>query len=296
MGSSKSTQKTTSQSTKDPWGPSQTLLKNSANTLDDWMKSPQATSVYQGDRTIDPSPQTNRAVEFINNRGGTEAASGYLQQLIDSPGRNPAIDPLLDMIQRRVTAQTNANFSNRGTTGGTMHQSSLAQGLSDGLAQPLFSAYENDQQRRMQAASMLPGIEGQRYSQLAQAGQLSESYDRERLAADRQRFEEERLAPIRGATEVLPYATQIGQLGGSQAGTSKTVSTEKKSVGEQIAGGAMMGLSLMNPVSSVFSNGMMTAGRGLMGGGQAGGAGQMYAPGLSWAPDQGMHPWGYSYR
>jgi hypothetical protein len=131
-------------------------------------------------------------------------------------------------------------------------------GLSDGLAQPLFAAYENDMGRRMAAGAALPGVDQQRITNQLGAGNILDSYNQNKINADRQAFEENRTAPIRAWSEVAPLATQMGSTFGTQTGQSTSTTQQSQSPLAMIGGGLMAGAGLLT--------GMPTMGMGGLGG------------------------------
>ena len=290
-----------------PWAPAAGVLQSGAGILQDYLKSPGANEVYSGARVAPMSADTTKALGMMGTSQGATDAMGFLKGVMNggAGGMNPAVQQMQDAIRRQVQAATNANFSNAGMTGGTQHQGSFAKGMADGLAQPLFAAYENDMARKMGAANALPGIDQTRMGNQLGAGQIRDSYAQTLLDADRKKWEEQRAAPMRAWSEVAPYASQLGAAGsssssiggGSQSstGTNNTNSTmngtstkdgtttnsRKPSMGSIIGGGLMAGLGLMtgNPMMALGGLGSGLGGGSnssplgsLFGGGGGGGA------------------------
>lgn len=253
--SSSSTQKTT------PYAPVAGTLAQGGSLMTDYLTNPNANAVYQGPRVADLSTDTQTGQQMLRDSTGANAAQDYLISVLNNPANiadNPQVQAMQDAIRRRVQATTNATFSNNGMVGGTMNQTALSKGLADGLAQPLFTAYENDQARRMQAAGQLPGVGQQIIGNQLGAGEITDSYNQNKINADMQKFEDERTAPIKAWSEVAPTALQMGQTFGTTTGKSKT--TQNQSLGSQILGGALAagglatGLSGAPWVSSMFGS------------------------------------------
>jgi hypothetical protein len=193
------------------------------------------------------------------------------------------MDALLESVRASTMPGINASFSANGMGGSSIHQGVLARELGRATAAPLFNAWEADQGRRMQAAQMLPGVDERIGQRQIEAGQIGEGYDRERIAAEQAKFNEQKYAGLE------PYATGMGLLSGvgSQFGTTTGSSTQTTrstpSLGQQIAGGAMMAGSLMtgNPMMAM---GGMSGGGALMNPTNWMGSAGSYAAGLPWAP------------
>ncbi len=255
-GKSKST--STSTQTNSAYAPVKPVIDQGAGIMQSYLSNPNSTSVYQGPRVADLSSDTQSGLDLMRNSTGANGAMDFYKQIMDTPagGNNPAIQAMQDSIRRQVMSANAAQFSNAGITGGTQHQGSLAQGLSDGLAQPLFASYENDMARRMAAAGGYQEADQTRIGNTMGAGQVMDSYNQSKINADMNKFEEQRTAPIRAWSEVAPMATQIGSTFGTQNGT--TTQTSKQPLAQTIAGGALAAAGLASgfpQLGSLFSSG-----------------------------------------
>ena len=138
----------------------------------------------------------------------------------------------------------------------------------------------------MQAAGLLPQVGQQIISNQLGAGQITDSYNQNKINADMQKFEDERTAPIKAWSEVAPIATQMGQAFGTTKGTTKA--TKDNGLFGDILGGAMAAGGLLSGVPGVG-----TAIGGMFGATQQPSAQApwsmtqpSYASGLPWAPYQ----------
>lgn len=250
-GKTKST--STSTSTNSAYAPVKPVIDQGAGIMKDYLSNPNSTAVYDGPRVADLSADTNAGLGMLRNSTGANGAMDFYKGIMDTPagGNNPAIQAMQDKIRRQVQESNAAMFSSAGMTGGTQHQGSLARGLSDGLAQPLFAAYENDMGRRMQAAGGYQNADQTRIGNMLDAGQINDSYNQSKINADMNKFEETRTAPIRAWSEVAPIATQIGSAFGTQ--NSNSTQTSKQPLAQTIAGGAMAGLGLASGIPGLGS-------------------------------------------
>lgn len=257
MGGKTKTSSTSTQST-DAYAPVKPVIDKGASIMSGYLNNPKSTAVYGGPRVADLSADTQAGLGMMRNSTGANGAMDFYKQIMDTPagGNNPAIQQMQDAIRRQVMSANAAQFSNAGMTGGTQHQESLSRGLSDGLAQPLFAAYENDMGRRMQAAGGYQDADQTRIGNTMGAGQVMDSYNQSKINANMNKFEEQRTAPIRAWSEVAPWATQIGSTFGTQNGT--TTQTSKQPLAQTIAGGLMAGAGIasgMPGLSSMFGGG-----------------------------------------
>ena len=269
MGKSKSTtvQNQQTSNTNTAYAPVKPVLDAGAITMNNFMSNPEANAVYSGPRVADLSGATQTGLGMMQDSTGANDAMAYYRGIMGQGAgqNNPQIQAMQDAIKRQVMAANNAQFSRSGMTGGTAHQESLAKGLSDGMAQPLFSAYENDMNRQMSAAGNLANTDQMRIGNQMGAGQVLDSYGQAKINADMQKFEEDRTAPLKAWSEVAPLATQIGSTFGTQNGTMNGTTTQssQQPLAATLGGAAMAGLGLMsgNPMA------MAGLGKGLFGGG-----------------------------
>lgn len=276
----------TSTQTNTAYAPVKPVLDTGASIMNNYLNNPASTAVYGGPRVAGMSGDTTAGLGLMRQSTGANGAMDFYKNIMDTPagGNNPAIQAMQDQIRRQVMATNAAQFSGAGLTGGTQHQGSLARGISDGLAQPLFASYENDMARRMAAAGGYQNADQTRIGNTMGAGQVRDSYAQAQIDAERQKFEEQRTAPMRAWNEVAPLATQIGSTFGTQRGTQ--TQTSKQPLVNTIAGGAMAAAGLASGIP-----GLGMAGGSLFGG-KAPWQVPSYASELPWAP-QNRYQWGY---
>lgn len=238
MGSSSSSTKSTA--TKTPYGPATGAINTGLGQVTDYLNNPASNAVYQGPRVADLSGDTQTGQQMLRDSTGANASQDYLMGLLNNPANiadNPQVQALQDSIRRQVQAASNSTFSNAGTVGGTANQESLSKGLADGLSQPLFQAYESDQDRRLNAANQLPAVGQQIINNQLGAGQITDSHQQAVDDAAQQQFEDQRTAPIKAWSEVAPSLAQFGSTFGTTNQNSTT--TQDPSLGSQILGGVL---------------------------------------------------------
>jgi hypothetical protein len=252
MGSSSSSSKSTT--TKTPYGPATPVLNRGADIMSNYLSNPNSTAVYSGPRVANLSQDTQTGQQMLRDSTGANASQDYLMSLLSAPQNiqdNPQVQAMQDAIRRQVQATSNSQFSNAGTVGGTANVESLSKGLADGLAQPLFQAYESDQDRRLNAAGQLPAVGQQIINNQLTSGQITDSYNQAKINAAMQAFEDKRTAPIKAWSEVAPTALQLGSAFGTN--TQNTTTTQDPSLGSQILGGALAGVGLASGLPGAAS-------------------------------------------
>lgn len=274
------TKTTTNQTqTSNPYGPVSGVLNQGAGVMQNYLSNPASNAVYSGPRVADLSGDTQSALNMLRSSDGATSAMDYFKGVMNAPqasgggfGTNPYIQQMQDAIKRNVMATNNSLFSSAGMTGGTQHQESLAKGLADGLAQPLFAAYENDanrqltqsendRNRRMTAAGSLSGLDQQRINNQIGAGEILDSYNQSKINAGKQLFDETRTAPMKAWGEVAPLAIQMGSAFPTTNSSRTSVSKESQGLGNTILGGAMAGLKVLGGISGAAAGlGSLTSG------------------------------------
>ena len=254
MGGKTKTSSTSSQ-TNQAYAPYKPVVDQGAQISQDYLNNPNSTAVYGGPRVADLSADTQAGIGQLRGSQGATASRDYLTGLLGqgAGSNNPQIQALQDKLTREAQARVNAQFSASGTTNGTQHQQSFSQGIGDALAQPLFQAYENDSNRQLQAANMLPGVDQGIINNRLGAGEIQDSYNQNKINADRGAFEERRTAPIRAWNEVGPQAAQIAAQFGTQQG-KQTQSTQTP-VAQQVLGAGLAAAGLASGIPGLGSLG-----------------------------------------
>lgn len=267
MGTSRKTSNTVQKAT--PYDPAQPAINQSIKGIEKWLSDPASSQAYQGGM----SDWTKQGLGNLANSAGATQSRDYLSEVLSGTylnQDNPWQADLDASIRAAVMPSINATFSNAGMSGSTAHQGSLTQGLTSGLAAPRYQNYMAERQNMGHAAGLLPQVDNMVSQNQITAGQTSEAYDRAK-------FEEERLAGLRPYLETAPLLQGYGRMGGTT--TSSSTETSKTPVGEQILGGAMMGVQALTGMPGI--GGIRTN--------VGGGSGWGYAP-------QGSLPWQENYH
>lgn len=241
MGNKKQT--TTSRS--DPYGPLGGYFNDASSRLTSYLNDPRSTAVYDGQRTVGPSATTRNGLAGLANNAGYGQARNYLSRTLGgeyTTAGNPHLAAMQSAVRSSVMPSVNAQFARSGMTGSTMHQGTLTRALTDGMAAPMFANYENERNRQTQAAQMLPQMDRANAENMIRAGQLSEGYDRERVAADWQKWQEQQDSPLRALQKTQGMASDIGSRFGTQTQTTQT----RSNPWETALGIGMMGIGGLN--------------------------------------------------
>jgi hypothetical protein len=239
---------TTQRQSDAPWKESIPGLMKTNEMALDWLKSPSATSTYQGTRVIPFSQQTQAGMNQMT--GTAQNAIGAMQNPLKSySGMYGVLDPIARGDFSNATAFNNVlggtlqdtqdriatEMSSLGRGGGGLHQATLARSLGDvsnqakldyqnwalgglqGIGDRMAGAYQNAQ------------APGQTFMQMgAMQEDLAGKYAQEQM----DKFNEQKMAPINAASQANAIFTGSGQLGGTSKGTTFT----PQNVGQQALG------------------------------------------------------------
>ena len=290
MGSSKTT--TRSNETRNPYAPAIPGIDSAITGISSWMNDPNSKAVYGGPRTVGMSDMTRGGIADYASAGGARTARDYLSGAAQGQyvGQgNPYQADLDQSVMASVMPGLNAQFSNSGMAGSTLHQGMMGKALAQGMAGSRYQNYQNERGMQQQAAMALPGVDERIGQRAIEGGQIGEGYGREQIAADQAKFNEQRMAGLLPYMTASPLLQGLGSMGGTSTGR-QTTSTQQP-LGQTLLGAGMMGASLMsgNPMAAMGGMGSLSGAGGLIGNGMTyQGLGNVagYAPGLPWAPRQ----------
>lgn len=284
------TQNATSTATRDPYAAAKPGLDQAASMATRWMSDPSNYAAYSGPRVAQMSDMTAAGLGGMFGQQGASNSMGYLNDVIGGKyldAGNPHLAALTDSIRSQVMPSINSQFSAAGMNGSTLHQGSLARGMTDALAAPLFQQYNAERGLQQQAAGMLPTIDQAAQAARVTAGQAGEGYQQRNLDAAMAAYNEEqqkKLAALQAGTGILGSIGSVGGTtstsgttsssgGGTTNGTTET--SQNPGLAQMLAGGAMMGASLFGgPMAGMFGSGL----GGMFGGGLGGGLGSFVSP------------------
>ena len=185
---------------------------------------------YTGQRYADLNSVQNAGLQSTINRavGGSQTmnnAEGNLNSMMsnqENPYLRGMVNSAMDAAQGRVMSQFGGS-----NYGSSANQEQLATQLM-GAANPLLSsAYESDQNRRLQAIGQAPTFGNQAYqdaSQLMNAGQVMQDQNQQGLDFNYQQFQE-------GQNNPYKALAAMGGVFGSNLGGSSTTTSNQSSGG-----------------------------------------------------------------
>jgi len=225
-----------------PWGPAQPYLKGAfgeAKSLYD--QGAFAPAPYQGQTVAGFGDVTQGAQQGILGQAaggapGVDAARSTLMGIMNGTGYSDMAGVRNNILGGAIPAAASM-FSGSGMTNSSTAMDGVGRAATEALAPFEYGAYENQQNRMMQAAGMMPGIEQAAYlpyQMQFQVGQQQDALRQAQLDAERAKYYEAENQP---AANFQPYLNAIMGLGG-MGGTSSTTSPQQGTgLGPAIMGG-----------------------------------------------------------
>jgi hypothetical protein len=124
----------------------------------------------------------------------------------------------------QIMPQINASFAGSGMTGSELHAQNLSAGVSSGVADVLNQNWQGNQNRALQAAGMVPGINQGAYGSLdflSQMGQRGQQQNQAEISADILRNQEQQAAARNAIQDYLALTSGVGSMFGVQSSTQK---------------------------------------------------------------------------
>lgn len=186
-------------------------------------------SPYEGQLVADQTTNQQAAFGAASGVAGqglysTQAAQQAAQQAMDPNARSAGFDQVRQNTIANIMPGINSTFAGSGMTGSTLHQQNLAQGLAAGLGGVENDAWQQGQNRSLQAAGMIPGLNqsGQNsINFLNDIGQQQQVQDQAQLSAAALQDQQAKTSELNGLQDYLSLTTGAGSQFGVQSSTSR---------------------------------------------------------------------------
>ncbi len=156
--------------------------------------------------------------------GGAGQAHGLLSNQMNADWYNPALQGVADNVIADVMPAINSTFAGAGRTGGGLHQQHLAKGLASGLSNAYYDAFNNQQNRAMTAAGMLPGVNNAAFGALdylSGRGEDRQSYAQSQIAADALQHQQAQTGELNALQDYLSLSSGAGSMFGVQSSRTR---------------------------------------------------------------------------
>lgn len=213
----------------DPWAPIQPfLLQGAQDAANLYANGGFQINPYSGPMVANygqmrtnADHMTQQAASDAVGMGNTAAAT--LTGMMDPNARSAGWDQVVQNTIAGIMPGINSSFAGSGMTGSDLHQQNLAKGLSAGIADVENQAWQQGQNRAMQAAGMMPAIAGMGFNAadaLRMAGQDRAQYNQSVINANILRDQQQQAAPMDAIERYMSMMSGIGGQFGTQTGTS----------------------------------------------------------------------------
>ena len=270
----KGSQKTTTSTKAQPWGPIGGYLKGGFQDLNSLYKQG-APGYFPGQTVADQSSWTQGAYGRMADRATNGSplmgsANNTLMKTLNGdyldPNSNPAfqgalsaaIRPITDAFSKEVMPGIDSSFSAAGRYGSGAQmgaygdaQTNLGRSIGDVSSNMAMGLYNNERGNQMTALGMAPDMANQDYkdiSMLGLAGQGMDTYNQQLIDAEKAKYD------YNANKDLSWLQNYIGLLGGApQAGVTSTTKVPAPSLWQQIGGYV---LNNAGQAAKVFGGGM----------------------------------------
>lgn len=184
---------------------------------------------YQGDLVADADAFQNAAYDAtpgaaMGAMGGAGAAQQGLLRALDPSVRSEAYGQVRQNVIDTIMPSINSSFAGSGMTGSSLHAQNLSRGLAAGLADVDNQAFQQGEQRALQAASMMPAINQsmmQPLDYMRDVGAERQRQQQAEIQADVLRDQQEQTAGLNALQDYLALSSGAGSMFGVQTSTSQ---------------------------------------------------------------------------
>ena len=246
-----------------PWSAAQPFLKSALGQAEALYKAGDFSATpYSGDRVAGFGDATTGAQQGILDMAaggapGTSAARDTMLGML-SGGANPNLAAVKQNALGSAIPAAASMFSGSGMINSSTAMDGVGRAATDAIAPYEYQAYDTAQNRAMQAAQMLPGLDRAMYDPYLMQSQVGAQQDQmaqaEIVAAIKKYYEGEGQA----AANFSPYLNAIMGLGG-MGGTSSTTSPQQ---GTGLGPAVMGGLGTYGALAGISGISGGTAGLG----------------------------------
>lgn len=226
----------------EPWKPAQAGLRSAITGAQDlYAQGGFSADPYAGARVAPQSAATTGAQSSILNMAaggapGTEAARSTIMGML-SGGMNPNLEAVKNNALGSAIPAATAMFSGSGLANSSVAQEGVGRAALEAVAPYEYQAFDTAQNRAMQAAGMLPGLDQAMYNPAlmqSQVGAQQDAYEQALINADMSRYYEGENQQAQNFQGYLNAIMGLGGMGGQQSTTSPVPGT---GLGPAITGG-----------------------------------------------------------
>lgn len=180
---------------------------------------------YGGQMVADYDPMRTQADAMAGNAANNammtgNAGTAAAMRAMDPNMRSAAFDQVRQNTIDAIMPGINSSFAGSGMTGSGLHAQNLAKGLGAGIADVENQAWQQGEQRALQAAGLLPSINASQFGAadaLRGAGADRQAYDQSLINADILRDQQSQTANLNAIQDYMALTSGIGSAFGVQS-------------------------------------------------------------------------------
>lgn len=212
----------------DPWKPAQPFIiegLRDANALykDGGFKiDPYGGQMVAGYDPMRAQADAGTQAAFGNAMGMAGQGQQALTNAMDPNARSAGWNQVVQNTINGIMPGINSSFAGSGMTGSGLHAQNLAKGLSAGVADVENQAWQQGQNRALQAAGMLPQMAGMQFNAadaLRSAGADRQQQQQQEISADVLRDQQAKTSELSAIQQYLSLVSGLGGQFGSQTST-----------------------------------------------------------------------------
>ena len=216
---------TTTKQEAAPWQPAQGALQDVIGQGQQMYQSGGfQVDPYQGQRVAEFSPDTISAMQGMTGGSAvTPMAMGAYSDFLGGGQGNPAFDQMRASAIKDTKAALGSTLAGGGLNTG-LGAEMFGRGLGEAIGGLDYGAYENMQNRKMQALGMSPQMQGlgqQDIRNQLQAGGMQDIRAQNVIGADMAKYYEGQQAPIDALSQYANLSAMMGGMGGTSTGSEK---------------------------------------------------------------------------
>lgn len=161
---------------------------------------------------------------FQGSLGMSGNAAGAANRAMDPSQWRQGLDGVRDNVIADVMPSINSTFGLSGMTGSDLHQQNLSRGLSSGLANAYFGAQQQSENRALQAAGMVPGLNASAYGAvdfMQGQGANRQGDQQDRINAEMMRDQQGQTAGMNALQDYMALVSGAGSAFGVQSSTQR---------------------------------------------------------------------------
>ena len=253
---------TTTTQRAEPWSAAQPALREAIGAGQDLFRQGGfAANPFQGQRVAGFGGTTQQGMDMVRQQAaggtpGTNQAISSLTGMMNGQTQYGNMQGVRDQILGGAIPAAVAQFSGSGMPNSSVAMDQVGSAATAALAPFEYDAFNQQQNRALQAAGMMPGLERAQYmpaEMLMGVGGMQDANRQAQIDAEMARYYETQNQPAANYQGYLQAMMGLGGMGGTQTATAPGVGTGARVAGAGLGGLGTYGALAMNPATAPFA-------------------------------------------